>query len=136
PPRWRRPAGGVGGAAAPLHSTRPPVDPRGWLRPGRAPTVLRDAGAQVPAAGSPESRTGRRSGRYAPHVAGRPTSFRSWPSRLALSAGIVVINLFGAALVYCLAVWVVPIPPIEKVDELRWINLVLAASYGVLAVVL
>lgn len=48
----------------------------------------------------------------------------------------MVINLFGAALVYCLAVWVVPIPPIEKVDELRWINLVLAASYGVLAVVL
>ncbi len=51
-----------------------------------------------------------------------------------MSVGIVVLNLLGAVLVYCLAAWVVPIPKLDSENRLRLVNLVGAASYLVVAV--
>ncbi len=46
-----------------------------------------------------------------------------------MSVGIVVINLLGTVLVYCLAAWVVPIPDVDDEFRLRIANLIGAAIY-------
>lgn len=61
--------------------------------------------------------------------------FPSWRARWALSIGIVVINLFGAVLVYCLAAFVVPIPPVPDDDRVRMLNLIATAIYGGTAII-
>lgn len=62
------------------------------------------------------------------------TRFRPWRARLAMSFGIVALNVLGAVFVYGLAAWVVPIPRLDAKNELRLVNLVGASVYLATAV--
>ncbi|MGN6252112.1 MAG: adenylate/guanylate cyclase domain-containing protein [Marmoricola sp.] len=55
--------------------------------------------------------------------------------RVVLAIGVVLINLTGAVVVFCLAALVVPMPEVARRSEVRWDNLLLAAAYVVVAVV-
>ncbi|CAM3180250.1 adenylate/guanylate cyclase domain-containing protein [Nocardioides dubius] len=55
------------------------------------------------------------------------TRFRSWRPRVALSIGLVVINLVGTVLVYCLLAFAVPLPQLADDDRVRLLNLIGAA---------
>ncbi|MFS3128350.1 adenylate/guanylate cyclase domain-containing protein [Nocardioides sp. Bht2] len=62
------------------------------------------------------------------------TRFRSWRARLALSLGLVVINLVGTVLVYCLLAFAVPLPQLADDDRVRLLNLIGAAIVVTVAV--
>jgi adenylate cyclase len=58
-----------------------------------------------------------------------------WWVRVLLAVLLVVVNLAGAVIVFCLAALVVPMPDVLDDTRLRIENLVLAAAYVVVAVV-
>lgn len=59
-----------------------------------------------------------------------------WQLRLVLAVGLVLTNLVGAVVVYCLAALVVPLPPVADEMTLRLDNLVLTAMLVPAAVVM
>ncbi|MGN6161464.1 MAG: adenylate/guanylate cyclase domain-containing protein [Marmoricola sp.] len=64
-----------------------------------------------------------------------PRGSRVWWLRAMISTAILLINLSGTVVVFCLAVLVVPLPHTDAGKDLKISNLILAASYMVLAMV-
>jgi adenylate cyclase len=63
-----------------------------------------------------------------------PRPPRLWVLRATLATALVITNLAGAVVVYCLAALVVPLPQVAHDDAVRLQNLVLAALYAAAAI--
>jgi adenylate cyclase len=59
-----------------------------------------------------------------------------WRLRLTLTGALVTTNVVGVVVVYCLAALVVPLPQVAHDDAVRLQNLVLAAVYAGVAILL
>lgn len=66
---------------------------------------------------------------------GPPRYAKIWWLRALISASILVINLGGTVVVFCLAALVVPLPHTHAGNDLKVSNLILAASYMCVAMI-
>lgn len=66
---------------------------------------------------------------------GQPRYAKIWWLRALISASILVINLGGTVVVFCLAALVVPLPHTHAGNELKISNLILGACYMAVAMV-
>ena len=55
-------------------------------------------------------------------------------TRILLTLVIVVANVVGAAVVFVSALWILPTPPLDDLDQVRLVNLVAAGLYVLVAV--
>lgn len=67
--------------------------------------------------------------------AGRPRYAKIWWLRAVISAAILVINLSGTVVVFCLAALVVPLPHTDAGNDVKIANLILAACYMSVAMI-
>jgi adenylate cyclase len=67
---------------------------------------------------------------------GRPRYAKIWWLRALISFAILVINLGGTVVVFCLAALVVPLPHTHEGNDLKIANLILAASYMGVAMII
>jgi adenylate cyclase len=64
----------------------------------------------------------------------RRRSVIDWPARLLLAVVIVTANVMGALVVAALTIFVLPVGPVDEVDNVRMLNAALVPAYVLVAV--